>query len=295
LRGLTEKPVSLPHVLRASALIILVAVAQIYPGGALHSFPTRPVHRASIEDDDPLLQVGEDLQYRVSYSIFTLGRIRIRVVDRHERDGQIVYKSQAFINSAAGLPFVNLHVLFESEIDADVFSHSWLSKDSTKSELTFRHYAFDYGQNRVVVEHSVQKTGRERVVERYDTVQITGKAQDGLSSFFFARKHLHSKAQMEVPTVIESKQVSTFINYKNKRTSVEIDALKYPVDVLEFEGRADYTGVFGLTGGFMGWFSNDAARVPIVARMKVIIGSIYIELERWERAGWTPPAFEKRP
>jgi hypothetical protein len=47
-----------------------------------------------------------------------------------------------------------------------------------------------------------------------------------------------------------------------------------------------------LTGDFEGWFSNDEARVPILAKMKVILGSITIELMRWKRAGWTPPRAE---
>ncbi len=263
------------------------------------SVPTQSyvVHAGSlafIPAKDPLLHVGEDLEYRVSYSIFTLGRIRIRVIDRFERNGRTVYKAQALINSAAGLPFIDLHVVFESELDEEVFSYSWLSKDSSSKEMSFRHYRFDYDVNRVVVERSTQRLNAERVIEGYDTVAINGKAQDGLTSFYFARKHLHTQGGMNIPTVIESKEVNTFINYMNKRTSVEIDAVNYPVEVIELEGRADYTGVFGLTGAFRGWFSNDNARVPVVARMKVLIGSIYIELERWNRPGWSPPRFEKR-
>jgi hypothetical protein len=69
----------------------------------------------------------------------------------------------------------------------------------------------------------------------------------------------------------------------------EVDAIKYPVDVVHFEGEAGFVGIFGLTGGFEGWFSNDAAQVPILARMKVILGSVKIELIKWKRAGWTPP------
>jgi hypothetical protein len=70
---------------------------------------------------------------------------------------------------------------------------------------------------------------------------------------------------------------------------VEIDAVDYPIDVVGFEGNAEFVGIFGLTGGFDGWFSNDEARVPIVAHMKVILGSVTLELMSWKRPGWTPP------
>ena len=54
-------------------------------------------------------------------------------------------------------------------------------------------------------------------------------------------------------------------------------------------GTADFTGIYGMSGDFEGWFSNDEARIPILAKMKVIIGSVTIELTRWTRTGWSPP------
>jgi hypothetical protein len=63
----------------------------------------------------------------------------------------------------------------------------------------------------------------------------------------------------------------------------------YPVDVVHFDGNMDFVGIFGLTGGFEGWFSNDEARVPILAKMKVLIGSVTVELMKWTRPGWNPP------
>ena len=237
-----------------------------------------------------MLLVGEELEYTVSYSFFTLGTIRIKVVGVSEKNGRRIYRAQAFIDSAPGLPFVDLHVLFESEFDEEVYAYSWVSKDSTKEQLTFLSYKFDYENNRVFVEKSVQKLGAQRVVEELDTVAITGKAQDGLSLFFFAREHLFHQGQVNVPTVIGNEAVKTTIAFLNKQSSVEIDAREdKPVDVLEIQGRANYSGVFGMTGAFSGHFSNDMARVPIVARMKVLIGSIYIELAKWNRQGWQPP------
>jgi hypothetical protein len=75
----------------------------------------------------------------------------------------------------------------------------------------------------------------------------------------------------------------------DKKTSCEIDAVEYPIDTIEFDGRAEFVGIFGLTGGFSGWFSNDEAAIPIVAKMKVILGSVRVELKRWNRPGWVPP------
>lgn len=268
-------------------LLALLGVGIQFPN-SLTSAP------AKLNSQDSLFQVGEELSYKVSYSIFTLGRIRVRIIGQDQRNGRPVYKAQAFIDSAPGLPFVDLHVVFESEFDEEVYSYTWVSKDSSKKETSYLSYLFDYDKNWVLAEKSKQKVGAARIVDKVDTVRITDKSQDGLSLFYYARKNLHQKAQVNVPTVIGNEFVNTFINYLNQRTSVEIDALEdQPINVIEFNGRADYSGIFGLTGAFQGWFSNDEARVPIVARMKVILGSIYIELEKWNRPGWQPPKFEK--
>ena len=51
-----------------------------------------------------------------------------------------------------------------------------------------------------------------------------------------------------------------------------------------------------LHGRVVGSTSDDDAAVPIVANMKVIIGSVRLELKRWNRPGWVPPsALEKLP
>ncbi len=83
--------------------------------------------------------------------------------------------------------------------------------------------------------------------------------------------------------------LTTEIHFQNTYEKKEVDAVNYPVGVVYFDGRADFTGIFGLTGGFEGWFSNDDARIPITAKLKVILGSVRVELTKWKRNAWTPP------
>lgn len=252
--------------------------------GTAHSTSAR-------SEEDGLLQVGEELEYKVSYSFFNLGKIRIKVVGKEERGGRTVYRTQAFIDSNPSLPFVDLHIWFESILDQEMYSYQWLSRDSSKHEFSFRNFYFEYDSGRVLIEQGKKPHTGQRSVESVDTIPVSVKCQDGLSLFFFARKHVREQKQVDVPTFIEKRQANTFINFMKRRTSEEVDAVEYPVEVLEFNGRADYEGVFGMTGRFEGWFSNDEARVPILARMKVLIGSIKIQLERWKRPGWDPPKF----
>jgi len=234
-----------------------------------------------------MLFVGEELEYEVSYSIFSLGKVKIQVVDTALRNGTTVYRAKAFMDSYSGVPFVSLHWIFYSEIDPLLFSHYFSgidNKDTTS--VPYSNYTFDYGHDRVYVERGVRPQG-DSITRSSDTISTT--YQDGLSLFFYARGRVHSTGGENVPTFVDEKKVNTFINFMNKTTSTEIDAIKYPVETIEFDGRADFVGIFGLTGGFSGWFSNDEAAIPIVAKMKVIIGSIRLELVKWNRPGWVPP------
>lgn len=238
-----------------------------------------------------MLEVGEELEYKVSYSFFNIGTIRTKVISKEERDGRTVYKSRTFIDSNPSLSWlVNLHIQFYSEMDGSVYSYYWVMEDSSKKEINFKRLRFDYENNRAFLERG-KKLPTEEKVESLDTVAITDHCQDGLSLFFYAREHVREKNQVRVPTLIEDKQVYTYINFMNRRTDAEADAVDYDVDVVEFDGKADYVGIFGLTGGFRGWFSNDDAQVPILARMNVILGSIKIQLVRWNRPGWQPPRY----
>jgi Protein of unknown function (DUF3108) len=240
----------------------------------------------SLEAPKGMFFVGEDLLYEVSYSIFSLGTVRLKVLDSYTKDSTTIYKAKSFIDSY-NVPFVNLHYIFYSEIDSGMFSRffsAYDTKDSTSE--SYVNYTFDYSRGNVLVEKGVKPS---HLAESRQVDTISTKYQDGLSLFYYARANVHSQKEVNVPSFVDEKKVSTYINFLNKTTSMEIDAVKYPIRTIEFKGRADFVGIFGLTGGFRGWFSDDSAAVPIVARMNVILGSIKLELIKWNRPGWIPP------
>ena len=275
-------------------LLVFLTTWFTAPGSILPSI-TKHISRDSVLVPDPLLQVGEELEYNVSYSVFNVGTIRILLVGKEQRNGREVFKTRAIIDSNPSLSWlVDLHIRFTSEMDGDLYSYSWIGDDSTAKETKFRRITFQYDSSRMVFDKGKKLSNNELQVESVDTIAVGEKCQDGFTVFFYARKHVRQRKQVNVPTFIENKKVNTFINFKNSVTDVNIDAVDYPVEVVEFDGKADYVGVFGLTGGFSGQFSNDNARIPIIARMNVILGSIKVELKSWKREGWRPPKFVER-
>jgi hypothetical protein len=254
-----------------------------YAGSALS-----PEQEVSQLSPSAYLTSGEELLYRVSYWFIGLGEIRVRVVDKVQENGKTTYRAEVEIDSYGGNPFVNLHEYYETRFDSTLYPYRfygrWLDGDRWRYVI----YDFRYDVNKVFVEKGRYDL---QTIEGYDTVDINRKYQDGLSLFYFARGFVKSGEKLIVPTFIQEKKGKTFFDFSGEATEKEIDSVSYPIDVVEFEGEADWVGIFGLTGRFRGWFSNDEARIPIVARMKVIIGSVRVELKSWKREGWIPPKY----
>jgi len=233
------------------------------------------------------LEVGEELVYNVSYVFINLGQIRLKVLDKITTEEKVTYKTIAYKDSYRGIPFIDLHEIYESTLNQNIFSYKFRARSKTRSGTQYVIYDFDYPNRKAYFEHG--KLDSVKIIEKYDTLNLKGYCQDGLSLFYFSRQNLYSGGSVNIPTVVNEKLSNTTINFYNKRTSVNIDAIKYPVDVIEFDGRADFEGIYGFKGIFEGWFSNDEARIPILAKMEVIIGKVRIELMSWKKKNWIPP------
>jgi hypothetical protein len=255
--------------------------AFLLPGAVAGNHDTLPPHPPSV------LFEGEELVYNVRYGFIDLGQVRIMTRGRVRTEEYTAYNSEATIQSYKGVPFVDLHAEYKSLIDTTGFSREFVGRSREGTDWHVSRYVFDYKKERVLME-----VGGENSVNRHDTLHIESLYHDGLSLFFYARDQLFSGKKMNIPTLVREEKGITEINFKVERSSVENDFIDYPVDVIGFDGTAGFVGIFGLTGDFEGWFSNDDARIPIVANMKVIIGSVTIELVSWKRTGWVPPRGE---
>lgn len=246
--------------------------------------------RSSDPSGRAVLMVGEELEYRVSYSFFNIGIIKTRVTDRWERDGRTIYRAEVSMDSDPALSWlVDLHMLFRGTVDGEAFSYSWLSEDSTSTGVDFRTMEFDYPRAKMYYAWGRRPHRGANMIAGRDTVPIRERSVDGMSLLFFARENVRQPRSWRIPTFVDNREGITEIHFRDKREDLEIDAVNYPVRTVWFDGTAKFVGVFGLTGGFEGWFSDDEARIPIVGRLKVILGSVKVELVKWKRGSWTPP------
>ncbi|MCX8055108.1 MAG: DUF3108 domain-containing protein [Ignavibacteria bacterium] len=233
-----------------------------------------------------VMQPGEELEYEVSFFNVKLGKIKIVTEQITDYRGFQVYRAKSFMESYSGIPFVDLKASYSSWIDTTIsFSHRFegsLKLDADR--WAFQKILFNYDENMIYNEKYEDKV----LIEKLNT-PTTKKINDGLSLFFLARQYTNMKRSVKVPTLMDTKIGTTYLNFHGKKENVQIPAIKYPVKTVYFDGRADWEGVYGLSGKFEGWFSDDEARVPIRAKMNVYVGNVIIELIRWKRNGWTPP------
>jgi len=229
---------------------------------------------------------GEDLTYRVSYLNVTLGTIRVVTEPFTTLGDKKVAHVKIYLNSHPNIPFVSLHATYESWIDTTMtFSYKFNANTQVEeNKWEFDQYIFDYGKKLLTMEKY-----RDKQKVQSEEYEIKKKYNDGSSLFYAARALLYSKKSYKMPTVIMDDTVNTVINFQGKQETTEIDASSYPIKTVYFNGDANWTGVYGLTGRFEGWFSDDEARVPIKAKMSLYVGSATIELQSWKRGNWQPP------
>ena len=242
---------------------------------------------SQVSQKEDKLFLGEDLTYVVKYAFFNLGEVRIKVLEKTNINNTTVYKTIAYIDSYPDLPFVSLHQIYESYIDSSLFP--------------VKFFAEIFGDDTVFVEYNFRDRSRTTMKKgKYNgsrlwldsTTYINHRMQDGLSLLFYARMNFGKNQTLSVPCFVNEKEETTTINFYTEPEPVSIEAVDYEINCLYLDGRTDFVSVYGLTGDFEGWFSNDNFSVPISAKMNVLIGSINLELIKWNEKLWNPPSYK---
>ena len=251
---------------------------------------------AGVSDDRPaplppgrlssktVLGDGEEYDYEVSWTFVKLGTIHLKVSPNYTVDVRV--------NSYPSVPFVELHSAHYSEMDTSFYSIASHTAEKKDNEWWGLNYVYDLPRKRLIVEETHQTDPGQPPFFRQikDTLELPSRAfVDGLAIAFLPRLFVHSHITLDVPTVLYGKIGSTTYDFSDSKTTENIDAVDYPVKVVEVTGTTTAVGIYGMTGDFTAWFSDDDAAVPIKGKLKVLIGSVTVELVKWNRKGWNPP------
>jgi hypothetical protein len=244
-----------------------------------------------ISEDNPkpdiYLMVGEELQYKVKYSVFTLGSLKFQILDRDTLNGRPVYHCILYIESNPSLPFVNINDIYESWMDEDIYSHKFISYEKKSDQTLITQYDMNYKKN---VVHIIEKIFTETdTVLQLDSVAVLDtdrKIQDGLTLLFYARAMSKYNKKISVPIFAFNELKYTFINFTGETDKVEAAGEKYKAYFLD--GWLKFVGIAGIKEGFKGWFSADKQRIPLKAHMEAFLGHVTLKLDsysNWDHSG----------
>ncbi|HEY3250033.1 MAG TPA: DUF3108 domain-containing protein [Ignavibacteria bacterium] len=231
---------------------------------------------------------GEELYYDVNYSFINIGWVKFnteRVTGKTN-----IYVCKAKMKSNDALPFVDVDYEFISEMevkDLSILPRKFTAYEYQKGKKSTLTYDFNYDSGFV----TIKKIGFDGNVEADKIVKSSTRFQDGLSIFYYARLNSALTEPKNVPVLMHVDTALMKINFNNQKAKIDIDAVDYDINSVHLDGFSYFTAVFGLTGEFEGWFSNDNARIPLKAKLQVKIGNVTLELEQWKRKSWTAPKY----
>jgi len=224
---------------------------------------------------------GEVLQYKVKWSIFRIGTFIIRQEAGTAEEQNSV---RVFLNaeSTPGLPFIDLffanHSLLEPE---SCRSYEFTSEIGRKNPRRFTHRPLSPNQLLLLEQENSE-------LMRADTIRHNVPLFDDPGAFMLLRQLCVADSTTLVHSVMERTVTTTSITFTEETRNLKVARLERPLRCRRFLARAQWSrpDYAGLTGEFEGWVTEDEAAVPVRLEAKILIGSIRLELESVQRAGW---------
>ncbi len=227
---------------------------------------------------------SEHLKYKVAWNFISLGVVETSQVKRGD-SSNVEYYITSRARSTTWLPFVHVNVIDSAILRPALPSNVWFHFVDSKSK-SWAIYSHDSGST-VLFMKGVEN-GKDTV-----TSSLKGDAPcyDALGYLMLIRTLSGSGRDLTVPVIVDYKLKPTEIIFHRQVEAVKVPAFKEPILAHRFETKGDWSDPYsGGTGANMtGWISADSAAVPLLIKMKILVGSINVELESCARPGWIPP------
>ena len=240
-------------------------------------------------EPDSVMKVNEEMTYEASYLFFKLGSVKLQVLGRTVYDSVPAYRFRAYIDSYSGIPFVNIHAVFETIADAKTLMCLFTSNSEKDGDnWIYTSYHFNFAKK--IVEWRQSENGKSMNEVDYP---LDKSYTDGLSFFYYLReaslKAGGKKTDLSVPIVVDTIRSSVDLTINEKEEGCDVTAFDFPLQSYRMSGHLNFKGFFGVTGDFVGWMSADGAEVPLKADVSVILGSVVVKLKSIVRDSWIPP------
>jgi hypothetical protein len=252
-----------------------------------------PIITRSSDNISLIFLPGEEYRYSVKWGFLRLGTITVRTLEYQDSENPNTVRSAMIVESSPYIPFVKIFEYNEALIDLSTLgSLEYLGDYQNRSDRTLIRTSYSAETGTAWYYQLQYHTGDTLKSKTLDNVS---HYVDGPSLLAFTRARSCKRDVYEVATMVNGEIKNTILDFTGPTEDIKISAWPFPVRTRKYTGTADWEGGTsqGLSGRFTGWVSEDFAAVIIRAEMKVILGSVRIELESWERPDWTPLASQR--
>ncbi|MBI4417894.1 MAG: DUF3108 domain-containing protein [Ignavibacteriales bacterium] len=254
------------HTLSVSRFLILLLALQ--PGEAPAQLR---ILRSPFSD-------GEVLRYKVKWNFIRVGTVMISQREMNERG---MRKTVVHMAARSTVPLVNVELRHQGLI-----RHDMPALESVRiitGEDSAMVSDFIHQDDTLILVDSVAGSA-----VRADTLRWVGPLYDGVSLLMVARILSAGNEQLTLPTVNNYQIGRTDLEFTGETEMIDAAALRREIRCRRIRGVAHWDGksFAGMSGDFVAWISDDEAAVPLRAEVSIVLGSIVLELESYERREW---------
>jgi hypothetical protein len=217
--------------------------------------------------------LGERLKFSIGYGPITAGTAWLEVADTNTYEGHLCYKISSHTSSNGFFDsFYKVRDTILSQLDVDgLFSRYFVKALHEGSYNSSRE---------IILDHASRRAFFRKGNDKPDTVALLPFANDELSVLYYARTQpLKIGTSILVPSI--SGDTSQMIEVRVlARETVEVPAGVFKCLVVEPMLVA--AGVFKQEGAIKVWLTDDRLRMPVLMKSKVLVGSIFAELEEYK-------------
>ncbi|MBI3124817.1 MAG: DUF3108 domain-containing protein [Ignavibacteriales bacterium] len=212
-------------------------------------------------------KVGEKLTFDVNYGFITAGVAEYNIPKVMKLAGRDVYQITFGVNTVSTFDALyKVRDRYETYVDVEGL-FPWRFEQHIREGKYSRDFSAFFDQRK----------GKARTSE--GAYEIPKYVNDIVSAFYYARTIDFSKMKkgesVHLENFYKDKTYPLDVVYKGRET-VSVKAGIFDCIILEPEIKEG--GLFKSEGNVVIWLSNDACRIPVKVKTKIIIGSIDAEL-----------------
>jgi hypothetical protein len=234
---------------------------------------SRTIHAQSEPDfKTGAFQEGEKLSYKAKYGFIHAAEVKLEVVDtKKEFNGKEVFHYVANGKTTSSFDFfMKVRHRYDSYVDRETFLPYQFTESVREGNYKRDGYAnFDQKNNKIVATKG--------------TFNAPNNTFDIISLYYFARcldtKNLRVGEMLKLKFFLDDGIYPADIEYLGKET-ISTDAGKF--ECIKFSPSLQPGRVFRKDSRMYIWITNDANRIPVKVEVEILIGSVYIELEKYE-------------